>query len=80
MFQLKKAQLNNLKCECTTRSLIAGLGIQTRVKRLACNRTELNSLLLLSSYADAQTQHDKKVDRYQNGKMNKFIFHKQGRI
>ena len=37
-----------------------------RLKRLAFNRRDLTSSLLHSHYADAHTQHNKKVDRHQN--------------
>ena len=43
------------------------------VKGLACNRRQLNSSLLLPSYADAHTQHNKKVDRHQNLQIIFFI-------
>ena len=43
---------------------------QLELTSLVFNRRELDSLLLLPSYADAHTQHNKKVDRHQSGKMN----------
>ena len=41
------------------------------LKRLACNRRDLSSSLLHPHYAEAHTQHNKKVDRHQSGKMKK---------
>ena len=40
------------------------------VTSLVWIRRELGSLLLPPNYADAHTQHNKKVDQHQNGKMN----------
>ena len=41
------------------------------LKRLACNRRDLSNSLLHPQYAEAHTQHYKKVDRHQNGKIKK---------
>ena len=45
--------------------------IYPQLKRLACNRRDLSSSLLHPYYADAHThtQHNKKVDQPQNGKV-----------